>query len=272
MSYYSRGNNNAAMDGDEKEIASRTLQIQSKRFYLDVKQNRRGRFFKLAEVGASGQKSRILMGMSSTAQFRDKLNLLAKHLSAQPAAAAGDAAADFKSKSETMAHENRRYFLDLRENQRGRYLRIAQQVAPSGVRSQVVVPEQGVRELADLLVDLINQCGTDDAAEGVAKLPEAKALRAENKMFYFDVGYNRLGTFLRMSEVRQNFRTAVTLPEKSWQQLRDILTEYIDQVAGNGGGTATVDAVAVADAEEEDDEQVSGGGSSEDESSSDQDN
>uniref|UniRef100_A0A1I8IVC8 PC4 domain-containing protein n=1 Tax=Macrostomum lignano TaxID=282301 RepID=A0A1I8IVC8_9PLAT len=75
-------------------------------------------------------------------------------------------------------------------------------------------------------------------------------------MFYFDVGYNRRGTFLRMSEVRQNFRTAVTLPEKSWQQLRDILTEYIDQVAGNGGGTATVDAVAVADAEEEDDEQV----------------
>ncbi|PAA56793.1 hypothetical protein BOX15_Mlig008837g1 [Macrostomum lignano] len=262
MSCYSRGNNNAAMHGDEKEIASRTLQIQSKRFYLDVKQNRRGRFFKLAEVGASGQKSRILMGMSSTAQFRDKLNLLAKHLSA----------ADFKSKSETMAHENRRYFLDLRENQRGRYLRIAQQVAPSGVRSQVVVPEQGVRELADLLADLINQCGTDDAAEGVAKLPEAKALRAENKMFYFDVGYNRRGTFLRMSEVRQNFRTAVTLPEKSWQQLRDILTEYIDQVAGNGGGTATVDAVAVADAEEEDDEQVSGGGSSEDESSSDQDN
>lgn len=29
------------------------LQIQSKRFYLDVKQNRRGRFIKVAEVGAS---------------------------------------------------------------------------------------------------------------------------------------------------------------------------------------------------------------------------
>ena len=35
---------------EEEELASRTLQIQSKRFYLDVKENRRGRFLKIAEV------------------------------------------------------------------------------------------------------------------------------------------------------------------------------------------------------------------------------
>lgn len=34
----------------EEELASKTLQIQSKRFYIDVKQNKRGRFIKLAEV------------------------------------------------------------------------------------------------------------------------------------------------------------------------------------------------------------------------------
>jgi hypothetical protein len=34
----------------EEELASKTLYIQSKRFYLDVKQNRRGRFLKIAEV------------------------------------------------------------------------------------------------------------------------------------------------------------------------------------------------------------------------------
>ena len=38
---------------DEEELASKTLQIQSKRFYLDVKQNRRGRFIKIAEVQSS---------------------------------------------------------------------------------------------------------------------------------------------------------------------------------------------------------------------------
>ncbi len=36
----------------ETELASKMLQIQSKRFYLDVKQNARGRFIKMAEVRA----------------------------------------------------------------------------------------------------------------------------------------------------------------------------------------------------------------------------
>lgn len=34
----------------EQELATKMLQIQSKRFYLDVKQNKRGRFIKVAEV------------------------------------------------------------------------------------------------------------------------------------------------------------------------------------------------------------------------------
>ena len=38
------------MSSGEEELASKTLHIQSKRFYLDVKQNRRGRFIKIAEV------------------------------------------------------------------------------------------------------------------------------------------------------------------------------------------------------------------------------
>jgi len=33
-----------------EEIASKSFMIQSKRFYLDLKQNNRGRFVKLAEV------------------------------------------------------------------------------------------------------------------------------------------------------------------------------------------------------------------------------
>lgn len=34
----------------EQELASKMLQVQNKRFYVDVKQNNRGRFIKLAEV------------------------------------------------------------------------------------------------------------------------------------------------------------------------------------------------------------------------------
>ena len=33
-------------------------------------------------------------------------------------------------------------------------------------------------------------------------LPEAKNLRVDNKIFYFDVGQNKRGTFMRISEVQ----------------------------------------------------------------------
>ena len=38
-------------------------------------------------------------------------------------------------------------------------------------------------------------------SEEQGELPEARSMRVENKMFYFDVGQNRRGVFLRVSEV-----------------------------------------------------------------------
>jgi len=38
-------------------------------------------------------------------------------------------------------------------------------------------------------------------ADGLDGLPEPQSLRVENKMFYFDVGQNRRGVFMRISEV-----------------------------------------------------------------------
>lgn len=38
-------------------------------------------------------------------------------------------------------------------------------------------------------------------AETEEPVAEAKSLRVENKMFYFDVGNNRRGTYMRISEV-----------------------------------------------------------------------
>lgn len=37
-----------------------------------------------------------------------------------------------------------------------------------------------------------------------SQLPEGKQIRAENKMFYFDIGQNNRGIFMRVSEVHFN--------------------------------------------------------------------
>lgn len=144
-----RGNSN------EKELASQQIQIQSKRFYIDVKENQRGRFIKLAEVGVGGRKSRILMTMSAATEFKNRLvefselhSQMGPSLGGATAATgtagagaaatganvsnAGSGANDSNSrendgliKSETFTKDRKRYYLDLKENQRGRFLRVS---------------------------------------------------------------------------------------------------------------------------------------------------
>lgn len=223
----------------EQELATRTLYIQSKRFYLDVKQNRRGRFIKVAEVGAGGKKSRLLLAMSSAAEFRDYLSDFSEHYHKLGPTNSETPPEDGKLKSEIITKDNRRYYLDLKENQRGRFLRVSEQVSQTiprgGPRSQIAIPAQGMIEFRDSLTELLEEFGTDDQ-EPVNDLPESRSMRVENKMFYFDTGSNRRGVYLRVSEVsvRNNFRTAITIPERSWGKFRDILSEFAEKATVSG--------------------------------------
>lgn len=251
----------AQRGSDEEELASKTLQIQSKRFYLDVKQNRRGRFIKIAEVGAGGKKSRLLLAMSTAAEFRDHLTEFSEHYASLGPPTTEGIPEDGKLKSEVMVKDNRRYYLDLKENQRGRFLRVSMTTPLSRQRSQVAIPAQGMIEIRDSLTDLLNEFGTEDQ-EVQDDLPEPQSMRVENKMFYFDIGHNRRGTFMRISEVRANFRTAITIPERSWARFRDVIADFASKqaapaqvgpggaqpgaVAANAGGTSPPRAAAAA--------------------------
>ncbi|XP_046371702.1 transcriptional activator protein Pur-alpha-like isoform X5 [Haliotis rubra] len=222
-----------AQGSGEQELATRTLHIQSKRFYLDVKQNRRGRFIKVAEVGAGGKKSRLLLAMSSAAEFRDYLTEFTEHYASLDAndespSNTENPPEDGKLKSEMIVKDNKRYYLDLKENQRGRFLRVSQTIPRGGPRSQIAIPAQGMIEFRDALTELLDEYGTDDQ-EPQSELPESRSMRVENKMFYFDVGSNRRGVYMRVSEVRNNFRTAITIPERSWARFRDTLSEFVDK-------------------------------------------
>ena len=79
------------------------------------------------------------------------------------------------------------------------------------------------------------------------ELPEGRHMRVENKNFYFDIGQNNRGIYMRISEVRilisgepalfffviqvkTNFRTAITIPEKSWSRFRDIFDDYVEKM------------------------------------------
>lgn len=246
-------------NSSEKELASQQIQIQSKRFYIDVKENQRGRFIKLAEIGVGGRKSRILMTMSAAEEFKKHLvdfselhsQLGPTHGSADapngteenanPATQndKGDKDSDGLIKSEMFLKDRKRYYMDLKENQRGRFLRVSMVVpGPRGARTQVAIPAQGLIEFKDQLADMLERYNTlpeDDSSEHAENLPESKSLRADNKTFYFDCGSNQRGVFLKISEVRQNtrYRTSITIPEKLLVQFGEQLKVFADRAELN---------------------------------------
>ncbi|XP_017966233.1 transcriptional activator protein Pur-alpha-like [Drosophila navojoa] len=55
-------------------------------------------------------------------------------------------------------------------------------------------------------------------------------MKVDNKNFYFDIGQNNRGVYMRISEVKNNFRTSITIPEKCWLRFRDIFNDYCDKI------------------------------------------
>jgi len=212
----------------DQHLATKILQIQSKRFYIDVKQNKRGKFVKMSEVCADGRRSQIFLAMSTAGQLRDHLFLFNEFYTKLGPHSPDDIPEDGKLKSEMMIKNNRRYYVDLRENVRGRFLRVSQTV-PFGPRSVITIPAQGMVQLKDALTELTEEFGTDDG-DSQDELPEGCHCRVGNKSFYFDIGQNDRGVYMRISEVKTTIRTAITIPENTWIRFRDIMDDYVEKM------------------------------------------
>ncbi|KAM8828074.1 purine-rich element-binding protein gamma [Spinachia spinachia] len=253
---------------DIQELASKRVDIQKKRFYLDVKQSARGRFLKIAEVWIGRgrhdniRKSKLTLSMSMAPALRDSLGDFIDHyariglrggLAPSVPSPTGSAVSDEHAhrvlKSELIERDNRKYFLDLKENQRGRFLRIRQTVSKGhgtmgyygqGIEQTIVLPAQGLIEFRDALSQLIEDYGDEESDErgrsgyrnhdDSPELPEAASFRVDNKRFYFDVGSNRYGIFLKISEVRQPYRNTITVPLKAWSRFGENFLRYEEEM------------------------------------------
>lgn len=89
-------------------------------------------------------------------------------------------------------------------------------------------------EFRDALTDLLDEFSADEHAYK-PDLPEGRHMHVDNKNFYFDIGQNNRGVYMRISEVKTNFRAAITVPEKSWPRFRDILADYCEKIKQPGG-------------------------------------
>ena len=262
-------NNNNRGNNDPQELESKTILIQNKRFYLDVKENNRGRFLKIAEVTPGGHKNRVTMAMHILPEFRDLLSdfidhyrnegkylnfqkisfnftlfTIIFHASLGPSTVeadqeAGDDVANRRPlKTARIMRGQRRYFLDLKENVRGRYLRVRAPGQTNDMPQQViVVPASGMIEFRDTLTGLIENFGVDEEEndEDEANLPQSATIGSRrSKVFYMDVGKNPRGTYVRMTEQSANYRQSITVPDRHFRAIGEWYLAAAEQLEKTG--------------------------------------
>lgn len=217
---------------DEEELASKQLIVHNKRYYVDVKQNSNGRFIKIAEMGTN-YKSRLVLTMSAATQLCEQLSEMIKFNETLPVGAEMSAE-NGTLKSEMLVFDARRYYLDLRENKRGRFLRIAQTInTPRMNRIQIAIPAQGMGDMRHVLSEMLEKYGKGYLNDGT-DTPKSKQLAADsNKTFYFDVGKNDRGTFVRVTEAKRpsGYRTSITIPQSALDKFRHLLDDVIEDLA-----------------------------------------
>ncbi|XP_003375758.1 PurA ssDNA and RNA-binding protein [Trichinella spiralis] len=119
------------------------LQIQSKRFYLDVKENERGRFIKIAEVGAGGRKSRLLMSMAAASEFRSRLAKMDEYYQSLCYSSYAKASAEIPNC-----------------NSGPRHGKASGNVRPD-MRSSILIPEKGFVSFRNYFMDVCEELAKD---------------------------------------------------------------------------------------------------------------
>lgn len=236
---------------DPIELDSKTILIQNKRFYLDVKENDRGRFLKIAEVTPGGHKNRVTMAMQLLPEFRDNLSDFVEHYISLGPANLSDNNDDYDNrrplKTARIVSGPRRYFLDLKENVRGRYLRVRAPGQHQDMPQQVIViPALGIVEFRNTLSKVIEEFGVEqyknnnnhnnnnrghDDELDENDLPNSAVIGSRRtKVFYMDIGKNNRGVFCRMTEQSANFRQSLTVPDRYFREIGEWFLKAADHL------------------------------------------
>ncbi|EEF38962.1 nucleic acid binding protein, putative [Ricinus communis] len=251
--------------GGDVELMCKTLQVEHKLFYFDLKENPRGRYLKISEK-TSATRSTIIVPFSGISWFLDLFNYYV-------------------------------FYFDIGENRRGRFLKVSE-ASVSRNRSTIIVPAGSTRDegwaafrniLAEInetsrlfilpnqqnsepserLVGLSDDVGAGfisghsnqpapaselnvdrsvelPAQEDIGNMGVSKVIRADQKRFFFDLGSNNRGHFLRISEVAGSDRSSIILPLSGLKQFHEIVGHFVeitkDRIEGmTGANVRTVD-------------------------------
>ncbi|RZC79096.1 hypothetical protein C5167_003305 [Papaver somniferum] len=270
--------------GNDVELLCKTLQVEHKLFYFDLKENPRGRYLKISEK-TSATRSTIIVPVSGIVWFLDLFNY---YVSSD----------EQEGLSKELQLDTKVFFFDVGENKRGRFLKVSE-ASVSRNRSTIIVPAGSARDEgwvafrnilgeineASRLFVLPNQTNSepseclaglsDDVGAGfiaghssqpataskinvadrplelppqgdLGNLGISKVIRADQKRFFFDLGSNNRGHFLKISEVAGSDRSSIILPLSGLKQFHEMVGHFVeitkDQLEGlTGANVRTVE-------------------------------
>ncbi|KAK8595833.1 hypothetical protein V6N13_000518 [Hibiscus sabdariffa] len=210
---------NYYVNSDERDLFSKELQLDSKVFYFDIGENRRGRFLKVSEASVSRNRSTIIVPAGSTrdegwAAFRNIL-------------------ADINEASRLFILPNQQ------SSEPSEHLVGLSDDVGAGFISGHNQPTSNSDLNVDRSVEL-------PAQEEISNMGVSKVIRVDQKRFFFDLGSNNRGHFLKISEVAGSDRSSIILPLSGLKQFHEIVGHFVeitkDRVEGmSGANVRTVD-------------------------------
>ncbi|KAH9740411.1 transcription factor Pur-alpha 1 [Citrus sinensis] len=209
---------NYYVNSDDHELFSKELQLDSKVFYFDIGENRRGRFLKVSEASVSRNRSTIIVPAGSSrdegwAAFR---NILAEI----------NEASRLLILPNQQGSEQSEHLVGLSDDVGAGFI--------SGHGSQ---PAPASELNVDRSVDL-------PAQDEIGNMGVSKVIRADQKRFFFDLGSNNRGHFLRISEVAGSDRSSIILPLSGLKQFHEIVGHFVeitkDRIEGMTGASVRI--------------------------------
>mmetsp|Transcript_39381 Transcript_39381/g.47751 ORF Transcript_39381/g.47751 Transcript_39381/m.47751 type:complete len:262 (-) Transcript_39381:520-1305(-) len=240
----------------DKEVVSKTLKVESKLFYFDLKENSRGRYLKISEK-TQGTRSTVIVPANGISWFREVVKYFV----------------DGSPDSKELTTESKVFTFDPGENARGGFLRIAEKGGAAS-RSLIIIPKGGetnvgYRDFYGVIDAIHNEnlnlpaaSGAEGAgvlmdglslddnisnnsntffANGVVGAPGTanhggqgmpnQMVRSGQKRFFFDVGSNARGSYLRITEVvgAGNDRSSVVVPTEVLDEFYGVLGTWVTE-------------------------------------------
>lgn len=197
---------------DEREICSKELKLDTKVYYFDMGENKRGRFLKVSEASANRNRSTIIIPAGSSDEGWTAFKNILQEI--------------YDEASEPFTGPNQ--LLASPEDLPG----LSDDVGAGFISGRSTQPISGV----DLTADRLSEMHLQDETGG-SGLPNY--IRVDQKRFYFDLGNNNRGHFLRISEVAGMDRSSIILPLSGLKQFHEMvgrfvemMKETIDEVSG----------------------------------------